>query len=256
MRILSTAESESGNRGPERELEMAAIRDQRREETKRRLYEAALAVFRRDGVVGCRIDDIVRAVGVSRGSFYFHFPTKEDVLLELMRGTERQITDRLDQLPMTTPLREVLTAVREGLVGCWEADPSLLPEVASVGLRSAASALSPTDSNPLRDQLSVRFRAAAQRGELSSVLPPEILSDLYLGHTLAGLLAWFGNQQADMHSVLAGVTELFFCGAQGDRMGDSAAEPQQPTQPQAPSKPATKTATKTKTSTKPKTKRA
>lgn len=247
MPILPLTENTLGTPSRERDLEMAALRDQKREETKRRLYEAALAVFRRDGVVGCRIDDIVRAVGVSRGSFYFHFPTKDDVLLELMRGTERQITEKLDQLPANAPLRDILSTVREGLVQCWEADPSLLPEVASVGLRSAASALSPTDSNPLRGKLAARFRAAAQRGELSSLLPPEILSDLYLSHSLAGLLAWFGNQQADMHSVLAGVTELFFCGAQGDRNREPtpAAPPEPPAaskkaKPKAKAKPAAK----------------
>ena len=37
---------------------MTLLRDQRREQTRRRLYEAALEVFRRDEVASCRIDDI------------------------------------------------------------------------------------------------------------------------------------------------------------------------------------------------------
>src|SRR5205085_7825923 len=59
-------------------------RDLQREETRHKLYEAALEVFRRDGVAAARIDDITRAVGTSRGTFYFHFPTKEHVLVERM----------------------------------------------------------------------------------------------------------------------------------------------------------------------------
>jgi AcrR family transcriptional regulator len=195
---------------------MAALRDQQREETRRRLYDAALEVFRRDGVAGCRIDDIVRAAGVSRGSFYFHFPTKDDVLIELMRETERKITSALDALPTEAELQSVLATVVSSLVGIWEEDPSLLPEVASAGLRSAASALAETEQGGLRMLLATRFRAAARRGELSSLLPPEILSDLYLGHMLGGLLAWFGNKQASMRGVLEGVTLLFWNGARGE----------------------------------------
>ena len=208
---------------------MAALRDQQREETRRRLFEAALEVFRRDGVAGCRIDDIVRAAGVSRGSFYFHFPTKDDVLFELMRDTERKITSALDALPREAGMERVLATVITSLVGIWEPDPSLLPEVASVGLRSAAGALAETEPGRLREKLAARFRTAVQRAELSCLLPPEILSDLYLGHMLAGLLAWFGNQQASMHGVLEGVSLLFWNGARGEaRPEEAAARPPAP----------------------------
>ncbi len=35
------------------------MRDKQREETRRRLYHAALEIFCRDGVANCRIEDIV-----------------------------------------------------------------------------------------------------------------------------------------------------------------------------------------------------
>ena len=194
---------------------MAALREQQREETRRRLYEAALEIFRRDGVANCRIDDIARAAGVSRGSFYFHFPTKDDVLIERMRETDRQITAAIGALPEAAELASVLGAVVEALAVIWEAEPSLLPDVAAVGLRAAASSLASTEPGRLRDTLAVRFRTAARREELSTLLPAEILSDLYLGHIMGGLLAWFGNQQAPMRAVLQTVTELFWNGARG-----------------------------------------
>lgn len=194
---------------------MAALRDQQREETHRRLYEAALLVFRRDGVAACRIDDIVRAAGVSRGSFYFHFPTKDDVLIELMRDTERTIIAALSALSEDAPLDHVLATLTRALVDIWEADPSLLPEVGAVGMRAAANALSISEANGLREQLAVRFRGARKRGELSSLLPAEMLSDAFLGQILAGLLAWYGSQQVPMQSVLDAVTSLFWNGARG-----------------------------------------
>src|ERR1700747_1676263 len=66
-------------------------RDKQREDTRNRLFEAALAEFRRVGFANAQIDDIVRAAGVARGTFYFHFPTKEHVLVELERAEEVKI---------------------------------------------------------------------------------------------------------------------------------------------------------------------
>src|SRR5690348_9883326 len=60
------------------------IRDRQRVETRRRVRDCAVQVFRRDGLAAARIDDIVKAARVSRGTFYFHFPTKEDVIVELL----------------------------------------------------------------------------------------------------------------------------------------------------------------------------
>jgi AcrR family transcriptional regulator len=51
-------------------------------ETRRRVYEAAIAEFQRVGVEAARIDDIVSAAGVSWGTFFHYFPSKDEVILE------------------------------------------------------------------------------------------------------------------------------------------------------------------------------
>lgn len=195
---------------------MMTFRDQRKEETRRRVYEAALACFRRDGVAASRIDDITTAAGVSRGTFYFHYPTKEDVLLELLHETEAQILSALDELPRTAALPAVLDKLTAALVAVWEQDPRLLPDVAAVALRTTATAAAMTDAETgmLRGAMAARFRDAAERGELGTALPPQILSDLYLGHMLSGMLAWVGNQTLSLTAVLNGVTVFFWKGAE------------------------------------------
>lgn len=191
---------------------MAVLREQRKDETRRRLYEAALTIFRRDDVATSRIDDIASAAGVSRGSFYFHYPTKEHVLIEHMRKTELQITAAIDPLPESTPLCTVLDAVSTELAKIWQPDPRLLPDVVAVALRFTATTLTDAESGTLRQTLGQRFAAAARRNELSSLLPPEILSDLYLGNMLAGLLAWYGHQDTLLKVVLQSTNILFFGG--------------------------------------------
>src|SRR2546423_12664 len=80
-------------------------RAQQREATRRRVYEASLEIFHRDGVQGSRIEDIVALAGVSSGTFYFHFTTKEDVLAQLIRESSARVAAKLQRLPPKKPLR-------------------------------------------------------------------------------------------------------------------------------------------------------
>jgi AcrR family transcriptional regulator len=57
-------------------------RQRRAVATRQRVYEAAMAEYGRVGLAAARVEDIVAAAGVSWGTFFHYFPTKEDVLLE------------------------------------------------------------------------------------------------------------------------------------------------------------------------------
>jgi AcrR family transcriptional regulator len=190
-----------------------STREQQREETRRRLYASAMAIFRRDGVVAARTEDIAKAAGVSRGSFYFHFPTKEHVLLERMAETEREICAAIDQLDEDVAFTEVLARINAELTRIWQHDPQLLPELAGAALRFTATAMDDQQATPLRAMLSERFRIAAERGEINARLPPELLGDFYLANILGGLLAWCGKANLPLALVLAAVTEMFWQGA-------------------------------------------
>ncbi|HZS36654.1 MAG TPA: helix-turn-helix domain-containing protein [Polyangia bacterium] len=193
---------------------MAPTREQQRLRTRKRLLREALAVFRRDGVAGARIDDIARAAGVSRGTFYFHFPTKDDVLLARIQHTEEKMARAVEALPARASPSAVLEVIGRAMAAELEPDPALLPDVAAAALRRTALAPQDRDSSTLRASLAARFRAAAVRGQLHLTLPGEILADIYLGLALGGLLAWRGHRSTSLRSVLDGVARLFLHGAQ------------------------------------------
>ena len=68
---------------------------QRTEQTRRKLLEAGLRVFVRDGFEAARIEDIAAASGHTRGAFYANFETKEDLFLALL---EQQAVKRVTEL--------------------------------------------------------------------------------------------------------------------------------------------------------------
>lgn len=71
------------------------VREARRLETRARLYDAALDEISRRGLAAADVSAIAAAAGVVRGTFYFHFPTKEHVLVEAERNEETRIVDEL-----------------------------------------------------------------------------------------------------------------------------------------------------------------
>lgn len=66
-------------------------RETRRLQTRERILGAAIAEFTRSGMAGAEVNAIVTAAGVAHGTFYFHFPTKEHVLLDLERREETRV---------------------------------------------------------------------------------------------------------------------------------------------------------------------
>src|SRR5580658_7083649 len=68
---------------------------QRTEATRRALLDAAKRIFARDGFEAARIEDIAGATGHTRGAFYAHFNTKEDLFFALF---EQEAGERLRDL--------------------------------------------------------------------------------------------------------------------------------------------------------------
>ena len=72
-------------------------RDAQRQQTRERVYAAALSEFKRTGMAAADVADIAAAAGVARGTFYFHYPTKEHVLAELERHEEARLVAQLSK---------------------------------------------------------------------------------------------------------------------------------------------------------------
>jgi AcrR family transcriptional regulator len=76
-------------------VDKPSARETKRLQTRERLMGAAIAEFKRAGIAEADVGAIVTAAGVAHGTFFFHFPTKEHVLLELERREEERIAKQL-----------------------------------------------------------------------------------------------------------------------------------------------------------------
>jgi TetR/AcrR family transcriptional regulator, repressor for uid operon len=88
-------------------------REAQRRQTRERVYAAAITEFTRVGMAAADIGVIAKEAGVARGTFYFHFPTKEHVLAELERQEEARLATRLSKFlaaehDLATALAEIV----------------------------------------------------------------------------------------------------------------------------------------------------
>jgi len=99
-------------------LDRPSARETKRLQTRERLMGAAVAEFKRSGLAEADVGSIVAAAGVAHGTFFFHFPTKEHVLLELERREEDRMAKQIARLLSSQPnLLTVLTDAVRLVVG-------------------------------------------------------------------------------------------------------------------------------------------
>src|SRR5512135_2111827 len=64
--------------------------------TETRILEAALRVFADMGPDAPKIDDFVKAAGISRGTFYNHFESVEELLEATSEWTTREVIEAIE----------------------------------------------------------------------------------------------------------------------------------------------------------------
>ena len=190
------------------------VRDKQREETRKKLYHAAIEIFCRDGVANCRIEDIALKAEVSRAAFYFHFPSKDDVLLELLREAEQPTLEAITALPPDAALETVFETLIKHTSEFWSAENRnrLLVDVFSVSMRRT-TVLADREAEVIRAAVSKRFDESAARKQLSPMIPPEVLADFYLLNIFAAMASWCVQPIVPLADMLTGVTHLFMNGA-------------------------------------------
>jgi AcrR family transcriptional regulator len=109
---------------------------------RRRLFEAAAAVFARQGYADATAEAISREAGMSKATFYEHFANKEECILALFdeAATEvmRQMADALATEPPTyrEHVRAGVRAFLDTLTAYPESAQTLLVEIIGAGPRA------------------------------------------------------------------------------------------------------------------------
>lgn len=162
------------------------VRDGRKRgnDTHEKLYQAALAAFAESGFADTLIEDITDRAGTSRASFYFHFPTKDEVLIEaqqrrtlgILANIQQQIDDAdTYSLSVKEFLEVILNAVM--LQAEKETDPKLLQELLALQIRKPSQE---GRNNPVAKVVFEFFKQAAGKGKVREDLSAADLTKAFM----------------------------------------------------------------------------
>lgn len=79
---------------------MPRLREKQKLEVRKSLLDHGLDLIRRQGLVPTTVEEITRAAGVAKGTFFNHFPSKESLLYDfIQRETDQIMKEAMDFHP-------------------------------------------------------------------------------------------------------------------------------------------------------------
>lgn len=82
-----------------------------------RLLTTASTVFYGEGIRGVGVDRLVTDAGVTRATFYRHFPGKDDLVVAYLRAIDAAVRARVGEVPGTPPVAADLVRAIAGGIG-------------------------------------------------------------------------------------------------------------------------------------------
>lgn len=165
-------------------------RERKKEETRRRIFEVAIALFRERGFEATTVDEITERADVGRGTFFNYFPRKEAVLAYLSEErvalAEENAAALLDS---QAPAREKLHDIYAFAASAYLSDRELSRFVFEEWMRQA---FAPTEEAGSRWQaLVLRIVEQGQTaGELRPEVPAIMLESLLSSVYMTTLYYW------------------------------------------------------------------
>lgn len=121
------------------------VSESEREHVREAIYQSTIDLIRCNGIKGVTVDDIVAAVGISKGAFYSYYQSKEVGLYEVLKRSEAELFARME-------------AIMSQEINSKEQVKRFLREV-YLASDSVVLYLSPTDLEVLLRKLPPEYRA-------------------------------------------------------------------------------------------------
>ena len=154
------------------------------QETRERILEVAERLFLAKGFKGVSMKDIADEVQVTTAALYYHFPEgKQDLFLSMVQRTMRkwgqQAFDKAEHLPS---LYEQLVTFMQTALAHPPVVHDLMRDVNEFCTDNPRRRnLMRQEGHELQQRINTLFEQAAQRGEITKKVPPQLLASMFGG---------------------------------------------------------------------------
>lgn len=212
----------SATDGPRR----SGLLQERSRQTRRDLVRAALQLWSERGfergVEETTVEEIARAAGVTKGTFYFHFARKEDILRELGWGASASMrADAEGAMAKDQPTTEALEALLQPLARrVAKVDRAAVRRSIAEFHRASPPALAEATAT-VTDEGHGGFTAAfaqivaygKERGELPAAVDVAEIAGLLTAVTMDAIQSWTLGITKDLGAVMVRRAQLVLAGA-------------------------------------------
>lgn len=182
----------------ESEVVELPLRDRKKVRQRAELLRIALELFRQEGFEKTRMEDIAIRAEVSTPTVYNYFPTKRDVLIEILmedRRAERESFERVVSNPPPEPADAFATLIYQNMSNIRRPeDKQLWRELLAAVAKSHDRERDPFDENHevFKSYIKRLLAHYMQNGRISGKVPIELAADLIFAvnsHNLRWLVA-------------------------------------------------------------------
>lgn len=188
--------------------------------TRERILDASAALFSQQGYNGTALRDIASALDMKAGSLYYHFDSKEQLVLEILKiGLENIINTvitRVNALPKGSSTKEVLIEAAKGhLAALLEKGDYTSTSIRNYGQMPEAVQ---EEGRVIRDKYESMWRKwlvkAQKKGDIDASVDLKILRLSLLG-SLNRTLAWYSPGAKSIDEIAEIQVGFFWDGIKG-----------------------------------------
>lgn len=187
-------------------------REEKKRITKESISNSAIRLFSEKGYEATTVEEIAKAAGVAKGTFFNYFPSKEAVIDDYERLS---LFSEMIELPNKTgPIVPMLTVALINIVHKMQYTRPLRRATLQATLSSSTNLQLHEESiAKFIELLTPLFEQGQERGEFTKRLPPATLADLTVQMFIGVLTHWcLGCGDDDIMTQIVISFEVFFKG--------------------------------------------
>lgn len=158
-------------------------RDQQRIETRQRIFNTAVDLFTRKGYTKVSVNDICKKAGVSKGTFYYYFKSKSQVLSEHFLKIDEFYAVLIEQLEKKekSPTRRLVTFTIKSFSYVNDLGVKIIKVIWQSQIDPLEKKPDMANSRrPVYRILERLIREGQEKGELRRDVSAETMTDLYV----------------------------------------------------------------------------
>ena len=186
---------------PDSSPRRSALLQTRSRDTRRKLIRTALEIWNERGFDQAfeetTAEQIARAAGVSKGTFYFHFAHKEDILLEMPWATAQIMIEEAEaSIERGEPTGELLEQLMSSLARRVTRAPRAAVLRVTTHWSRRTQGMEPETPKGFGAAFHMAFGYAVERGDLPAGADVDDLAYLLQAATMDSLVRWAATEQS------------------------------------------------------------